>query len=242
MALHWVILLFVAVFALVTFAVNQLRQLRSGRGGKSGNAISEAATIDHGDCERTIANLNATVTQLRQSDATRGIRIQARDGEIATLKSDLDRWTWLHEIARVEKSALSKSVHVLDCEMFHKGYDDPTPEVKFRFLVFNASVFPVTVDDVMKGFIRFGGKPLKGEKMLVNRVRDLGHGASAEFEVWHEMSRERAKEIASSGSTSYFDFVGFEITVKAGSGFDDVLPQRLPIKWTVSKDGESKAA
>jgi hypothetical protein len=152
---------------------------------------------------------------------------------------------WLHDIAESHRTGIDRFVYIKECSIINKDFSRPIPFISFDFSVKNGSLYSITIEDTLDGFIelyhpqldddyRLGGQLLlKG-----NRVKDCSGGNTGRFIIEQRLSREEAELLSSSESPkAKFKFDRLFITVVGADALKQVVPQQLQITMGIYLDG-----
>lgn len=141
--------------------------------------------------------------------------------------------SWLAAIAEQDRLELHTAVHVTGCTV-RELLEGDNPYVVFEFFIRNGSVFAVTVDPSIKGFISLNSRRLLGEITASRLPHNLEHKYGDYFHIRQELSAQDIAEIkildkASAGQGVY-DFGHLHIGIKGNSPTLETLPDRLQFK------------
>lgn len=146
--------------------------------------------------------------------------------------SRLEEYKWLHEIAEGERRQIEKHVVVETCAMNPLYLWEDLPYVVFDFTVYNGSVYSISVQDLVDGFIRFKGQHLDAKaRMLDNQVKNCPRGGRNTFRIRQRVLKDEAALISDTlkSSGNLFDFSELIVTVSGGDAFPNLEPARLDL-------------
>jgi hypothetical protein len=149
--------------------------------------------------------------------------------------------TWLHEIAERDRRQIEWAVKLLDCELTCNTTAVP-PYLQFRFKIFNGSVYYVSIERKIGGFITYGDRRLKGDKFHTGtwKNENLQPRYVTTVEIRQELTEEEATLIATARNEQRFhephiSFKQLEIVITADAD-KNVTPRPL---WFESISGIS---
>lgn len=144
---------------------------------------------------------------------------------------------WLHGIAEADKQGIQNAVKIRGIDFRNEIEPGRIPYVDFVFSVSNQSVYEITVDDAVDGYIRFHNEELTREKKIVETTaHDCQIRDKCFFTIRQWLSQEQADFIMQDrNSERPFWFDNLIITVRGGSNFPDITPRRLEIPGYVSR-------
>ncbi|MFL6208190.1 MAG: hypothetical protein ACJ74W_05030 [Pyrinomonadaceae bacterium] len=145
---------------------------------------------------------------------------------------------WLHNIAEYEKDGIQYSVKITLCTMRAEELNSDVPYINFKFHILNCSVYPITIEESIEGYIQFISTRLGGHmRMVDNKIKDCLHGNTGFFVIRQWLSKEEVTLIRNAPDDRYFRFDNLKVTVKGGKDFTQVIPRQLEITCMVEKTG-----
>src|SRR5260370_24407916 len=153
----------------------------------------EPVSNQHEACERTITNVQTRNRALEEKDRTRGLQIQKRDGQIASLQEQYDETEWLRDIAK-DQSDIQNHLDIESAISTHDLLGD-NPYINFLFSVTNRCVYKISLLDELSGPLYFGERRLSMVPILSdNSVKNLTPNETKGFIVSQSLtSREAAR-------------------------------------------------
>ena len=145
---------------------------------------------------------------------------------------------WLHTIAKDDDPGLSQVVRARVLDPSYE-FDEHPAYIDFRILVFNGSVYTVSVSNSVEGHIGFRKQILMGSTKMIshmNKAVNLLHGREASFTVRLQLSQEEADLIrnAQRPNADVFHFGGLRVLVGVESRPEIepkalILPDGIPV-------------
>jgi len=152
---------------------------------------------------------------------------------------------WLHDVADTQNADISRYVRVQGCSMGEKRLTEPVPSVQFHFSFSNESVFALSIEDEIRGYIAFETQHqpqrLVGPMILItNDFKDVPHREWGTITIELRLSREEAALIMQSNHVhdAVFSFRWLELTLRGGKRFPGVSPQRLILSEVLDLNGK----
>jgi hypothetical protein len=140
---------------------------------------------------------------------------------------------WLREAAEHDRVELQNAVHVINCRVVEL-IEEGNSRVSFEFTIRNGSVFAVTIDPEIKGFITLWDKRLTGARRVSRLPHNLQRGWNDRFTITQELTKANLAEIkemdAACEEQGYYDFGDLHVTIKGTSPTMDALPARLQFR------------
>ena len=140
---------------------------------------------------------------------------------------------WLNAVAEHDRLELHTAVYVMECRV-RESLTGEDLCVVFDFYVRNGTVYAVSVDPDIKGFISLNNVRLRGEITASSLPHNLQHCWGDRFRIRQELN---AKDVAAineldtaSKDQGFYDFGNLHITIKGTSPTIDALPARLQFK------------
>src|SRR6266404_6643750 len=132
---------------------------------------------------------------------------------------------WLHSIAKDDGPGLGQVVRARILDPYYE-FDERPPYIDFRFLVFNGSVYTISVINSAEGHIGFRKHILMGSMKVLshkNKAVNLVHGGEASFTVRLQLSQQEADLIRNAQRPILFGTLKgrtqmSSITVRANDG------------------------
>lgn len=134
---------------------------------------------------------------------------------------------------------IDRAVRVVNCAVRWDFNVDP-PYLEFEFVIFNGSMFPISIDPKVGGHIMYDGTRLVGEKEvpLKRRVINLKPRYHDTLVIHQLLATEQAEMINKDWNAQeygLFVFDNLEITVMGGDGFQDIIkPKPIMFLWGLS--------
>lgn len=134
---------------------------------------------------------------------------------------------WLHEIADTQKKSIQSHVLIREYRIQHHNLLRESPFIDFNFVVFNASVYTISLDKV-SGSISYGGQLLAETPILTgDSVKSLSLGQTGNCVIRQPLSRDDAAYILS--MEAQFSFEKLKIKIEAAPNSANVEPQYLKL-------------
>lgn len=140
---------------------------------------------------------------------------------------------WLRNIAERDKRQIDWAAKAIECYL-ECGFRDASPFLRFRFTVFNGSVYTVSINKV-EGFILYGKRRLEKEITLSTKwkVENLTPRYVARVEILQWLTPEEAallnKDWDEQKFSTGFSFEHLRLIVSGGDDFKDVVPKPLKL-------------
>ena len=199
--------------------------------------------------EIEVLNAKHKSTQLEHEDEIRGRERVFTDlkWQIDVLKEQVDGWNkydWLVSLATVQANDISDYVVVERVYFCYHRLTEAIPRIVFGVDIYNKSVFDITIEDAMHGYIEIGGQPLLREKRIIHNPRKISPISKERLTIEQRLSPEEAAHIAQHENKllgAFFYFDRLTITVGGGTQFPHFERTRLTLpKFIGSNDAESK--
>ena len=143
---------------------------------------------------------------------------------------------WLSGIANDDLVSIEKAVKVCEIKRSSHFKSGSAQYLEFSFLIFNSSVFDVTLDDDVTGYITFHGKQFHHPiQMKENHVKDLSIRSVASYVLHQPVTENEAALIENADENWLFWFTKLNLTIKGGSRFPNVRPRLLPLNKSIRK-------
>jgi hypothetical protein len=119
----------------------------------------------------------------------------------------------LSAIAEEDRKGIDRVIRVMEYRVGNAGLSLPEePYLNFQFHVFNGSIFEISLDRRVEGYVMFAGRPFRGNlEMLASdqNVQNLKHGQTGTFGLRLWLTRSSADLLlADQGNLSFnFDFL-----------------------------------
>jgi hypothetical protein len=144
---------------------------------------------------------------------------------------------WVHHIANEDRSNISKRVCVHKCEPRYDGLSNDMPYIDFLIRIFNGSIYALSIENPLEGYIMFDEQPLVGEvKIHGSSVNYFLHGDEVEFTVRQALNERAAASIRDKDRT--FNFSYLAVWMKATDSDRHVIPGRLRLMSKIDKSGK----
>jgi hypothetical protein len=142
-----------------------------------------------------------------------------------------------HRFADNDRDHIDTAVFVESCQPRYV-LKPPSPYIDFTFMVFNGSVYRVSVSNPIEGNILFRDHPLSGRVQIErNEVNNLERHARAKFCVRQWLSTEEAAMISETADNVQFLFDALQVPLTGGDYYRDILPRHLHLVRGVYKNG-----
>lgn len=157
---------------------------------------------------------------------------QARQKETISSQDCPDKW--LHDIAQEDAGNVQKVVSVEGCEIQHE-LSQQVPHIDFKFTVFNGSVYSISIDGSLEGYILFRKKRLMGSMAIESSFKGMGRGYKGDVVLRLQVSREEADWITGENNpdADYFRFDQLKVKVGGGEYHPKVEWRRLSLPDSV---------
>jgi hypothetical protein len=152
---------------------------------------------------------------------------------------------WLHEIALHDRRQIDDMVRLTEIERVYQSYEQPSPCIKYRIVFFNGSVFSVSIQPKVGGFISFGQRRLEGElTMSMNwDANDLPRGMYGPVEIQQWLTEGDVDHLKNGHrrGDEYFNLEQVVITLIGADAFYDVVtPRPLKIRGGMYESGKRR--
>jgi hypothetical protein len=207
------------IFALVFFSLQRLIDKRRGKQTalpKSETGQTETPVIE--------SELETQIRRLQENN-------NALEIDIDFKRKELERYAWLHEIAKAQAKDISQYVKLERVVMSNPH--SSTPSINFYFYIRNSSNYHITVDDTIGGSILFEGKSMYYQpKFFGNELKKYPPLGVGDVAIEQPLRREEADHISQFGDNApyYFSLNELQITIKGGEATSQVEPQHLITK------------
>jgi hypothetical protein len=149
---------------------------------------------------------------------------------------------WLHEIAETDRKEINSMVRVLEILRKDYNYKSATPFIEFSIQIFNGSIYPISIEHKVSGFIAYGKRRLTGEIAMSAKwvAGEIPRGWTAFLVLNQGLTQDEASFLATdpNAHSNYFEFEHLVINIMGGVHFDNVRP--MPIKLTGGVDQSGK--
>lgn len=183
------------------------------------------------ELEKQVKELKESNFQLQEKKEEQKDRIVLRESERDALQSKIDAHKWLYEIAEYDKNDLSVLVQVQSVVWNPHYLSERLPYTEFTFTIFNGSVYEVSVDKDINGYVTFAEQRLSGNIRLAEKTaKTFPHGATRRLRIYYPLSKEDVALIQTAPELPDMGFCfGFEKLVIKISGKDiELQPLSLP--------------
>lgn len=142
---------------------------------------------------------------------------------------------WLHDIAEKDSQDINSAVQLVH-HVLSPDLRSATPHLKFHFTIFNGSVYPISVDRKIEGYISYGevtsqrrlSKEITVSTMWIPKNCPHAQMASLEFTQW--LTDEEVKYIKESNSYNcYLSLENLIINITGGDAYESIKPQPLQL-------------
>lgn len=144
--------------------------------------------------------------------------------------------TWLHEIAEKDKREIDMVVGAVDCKIFQSEFHSATPYITFQLTIFNGSVYPISIDPKVRGFISYAQRRLVGEMTTLTewKAKNCLRGDAVQFQICQWLNKEEVEYINQiNPDYAYFNFEQLVINIIGGNSVKDITPK--PIRFILFK-------
>ncbi len=139
--------------------------------------------------------------------------------------------TRLHGLAAADLREIDANAFVYGVRFEPLIIGSYSPSVQFQFDIFNGTVYPISVDPTVSGFISYGDRRLKGEMTLSSEYRpqNLPRGWTAAMKLNLWLNRQEAEFVqsdldrAQNPAPLFFSFDQLVITIRGGEEFVDLV-------------------
>jgi hypothetical protein len=169
-------------------------------------------------------------------------RLESKDAFNASLKDRLELQeksqpqtpnTWLTDAAENDRRELQNAVNVLECNL-HETLTPEDSHVTFDFLIRNGSLYAITVDPNIKGFITLNTRKLVGEISTSKLPHNLPRIHLDRFQIRQDLTPKDVEELNTLDSAmqlqGYYDFANLHITIQGDSPAGKAVPTRLQFR------------
>ncbi len=158
-------------------------------------------------------------------------RTQAASSQSATVHNGL-----LGRIANEDQASIDKAVKVCDIKCTPHFENGSAPYLEFSFLVFNISIFEITIDDDVTGYITFHGQKFHHPiQMQENHVKELSIRSLASYVLHQPVTEQEAAAIENADENWLFWFSELKVKIKGGARFQNVSPRLLELNKSIRK-------
>jgi hypothetical protein len=193
------------------------------------------------DLEATIVNSRRTndetqkaLVRAQESATTHSIRANMRD-------NDLAKYQWLHNIADAQAKDISSYVKVEKVYFCYQELQTPMLKTVFGIDYRNKSVFNITIEKTVSGYIEFEGTRLDATPLIISD-QITGIGGTGTITLEQRLTRPEADLIASKDlKYAEFDLTKLAITIK-GENFTSSEPPCLEIPKRLYTDPQAEIA
>jgi hypothetical protein len=218
----------------------------------SGTGENELPVIEDAEHAKEIEILNRRITVLEQEKAQleKGRKEDAlairqcenkaenlsRDWK--ALRDELKTFKWLKEIADKQSVDVGSFVSIHAREMCNSNFERAVPFAQFSFVVVNNSVYDISLEDTITGYIVFGEMEQRLAQppfMFQNEVKDCPYGEGKRFIVEQRLTPEEAALISNQKNLRQpnFEFDELQVTIKGGKGDKQIQPKQIKLSGRV---------
>jgi hypothetical protein len=178
--------------------------------------------------------------QKAKPPATARAKAQERLATPAVVKETCP-YQWTHNIAEAERSSIQNAVLIKGCKI-HYELADQLPYTDFTFTVFNGSVYAISTNTAVDGYISFRKRRLMGNIQTERSLKNLSHASEGTFVIRLQLSREEAEVISNANDpdNDVFYFHQLRVKVNGGDFYPDVETVSLKLPDTVQMDNSEK--
>ena len=154
------------------------------------------------------------------------------------LRSNLEEYKWLHELAEQEKRNISRYVYINFREVQYLGLEELSPYVEIVFDIINASIYVITIDrNIEDGAVHLNSARLNpkqteilGPLQYISR-NDRGEQKVLIIKQW--LSPTEAERIKHPQPGDKFYFGSLRLIVKGADETKGVTAQRLSLPSSI---------
>lgn len=146
-------------------------------------------------------------------------------------------YDWLLMVADKDLREINQAIRVIGCTVDWITDVSP-PYAKFKFEIYNGSVYLVSILANMEGFISYEGSRLKGEMVMSREwmIENLPPRSTSKFEIRQELTRREANKITDSWNkqdfSTEFRLDQLVVYAKGGDNFPYVITRSLSFPFT----------
>jgi hypothetical protein len=143
----------------------------------------------------------------------------------------------IHIIAENDKNNIRNVVVVQGIDSQIEIEDGKLPYIWFKFAIFNMSIYEISIDESIDGYIRFDKEKLTQFKEIVRNAAincPIRH-SGCYFTIQQRLSKDELDLIMNSPDSTPFWFDGLLVKINGGTDYPQVVPRPLEIKGTVSR-------
>lgn len=134
---------------------------------------------------------------------------------------------WLHAIADGQVRKVWEFVKLSKVGVWKLDFDAHIPTLKWGFVIKNNSVFPISLDGDVTGYLLFQGQKLLEQRtVLTNGIKGVGHLQEGTYMCEQRLSKLEA-DLIKNNPDGKFSFQGLYIEFKGAEGFEQVQPRQL---------------
>jgi hypothetical protein len=198
-----------------------------------GLCIVLAAVLHFVAASRTVRKPSATGKVSGTDDKKLQGRITEVEDEKATLECPDE---WLHELAERDRHEIGEVVAVVDCRIYEQRFDLDSPYITFEFIIFNGSIYPVTIERAVSGFITYSQRRLEKEITPKGewKAKNIQRGQAVRIWITQWLNKDDVnfiKEIDPNYACFYFEQLTINVT--CGDDSDNTKPQ--PVNFGLVK-------
>ncbi|HBB89510.1 MAG TPA: hypothetical protein DC047_18045 [Blastocatellia bacterium] len=142
---------------------------------------------------------------------------------------------WLREIAERDKLRIDKALCLQEYRLSRRtSLGAPAPHLGVVFSIFNGSVYPITFEREIKGFLKFGGMPLEGRLVATpeHLFPDAEPHKYASIGVTLYLREDQARmidEALQRGEGQPLNLDQLQLTVVGARASDEIAPQTIDL-------------
>jgi hypothetical protein len=143
----------------------------------------------------------------------------------------------LHAIADADAENIRNAVVVRGIDFRNEIQEGRIPYIEFKFAIFNMSVYEISIDDSIHGYIRFDKEMLTQHKEISSNsaINCPVRFSGCYFTIYQRLTKEEADYIMKSSDDKSFRFDGLITKITGGADSPNVKPGRLKIDGLVSR-------
>jgi len=156
---------------------------------------------------------------------------------------------WLHQLAENERATITAFVKVIYCSFEAQELSRPVPFIKFSFQLHNGSIFRISIEDDLEGFIEFdhpsyGGSHQLGGQLLMTQYASMQNclpGNTGRFVIEQRLSREEAEMISAVAgqADAQFMFDQLSIAIVGADASQRLEPKRKYLHMGITMQKEA---
>lgn len=144
---------------------------------------------------------------------------------------------WLHAIAENDRLEIQNAVMVSRINFYNHADDIDGPYLEFVFTIFNMSVYEISIDDAIDGYITLNRKKLKKDNLELekNNAQNCHVRGDGNFTLRQFLNDADLRSVMESSEDREFFFDNVIINIKGGENSPQVESKRLKMSGQVSR-------